>query len=147
MTENPLFKFSNRYYWPCVYDVIEKLAESVARPGMVGVDVGCLDGSSAFCMLPVVKREGGRAFLVDWFRGSTNTVVGPDWRVGKFPTGQVVWNLLENLRVGGFDQMTLVVIALSDVAPVVVADNSVDYCFIAADHRYTQAKRDIEVWW
>jgi len=146
VTKNPPYKFSNRYYYAEVYNVLEKLAESVARPGMIGVDIGCLDGSSAWSMLPVVKREDGTAYLVDWFRGSPDTVVGADWRMDNFPTGEVIFNLLENLRIDGFDKMTLVVAALSDWAATIVADGAVDYCFIAADHRYTQARRDIVAW-
>jgi len=140
-------KFSNRYYYAEAYDVMERLAESVARPGMIAVDVGCLDGSSAFRMLPTVKQNGGTAFLVDWFRGSDGTVVGEDWRPETFPTADVIARLIDNLRMTGFDKLAVIVAAHSNLAAKVIADGTVDYCFVAADHRYTPAKRDIEAWW
>jgi len=147
--------FSNRYYYSEVYTVIKRLVETVARPGMIGVDVGCLDGSSSFPMLAIVKEQGGTAYLIDWFRGSPETVVGTDWRYNdfgeaeeaKFPTGGVLENLIRNIWNFGYSDTAIVVATLSHKGAVVVADGSVDYCFIAADHRYTPVKRDIEAWW
>ena len=149
LEQQEVFKpdFMDNFYAPETYVKIRELVESVARPGMLAVEVGCYAGSSAFEILPTVRKQGGIAYLVDWFRGSPETVIANIYTPETYPVGRVVETLLKNLKGSGFDDIAVVVAASSALAARIVLDESCDYVMIAADHRYTAVKRDIDVWW
>ncbi len=136
------------YYSQDTYFVMEYLAAKVARPGMVCVDLGVFTGSSAFAFLPIVKANNGTAYLVDWFQGSEGTVVGDrQLTTSNFPKDEILACLNDNLKLLKLDESSIVIIGESPTAAEQVADESVDYIMVAADHRYTPLMKDIEAWW
>lgn len=133
-------------------DTIRRLAESVARPGMIGFEIGCYTGWTASKVIPVFAANGGCYHCLDWFRGSVNTQVGLwNWgkagKEGQFDSQRVLLQTLKNFEVQGWGEIVSVIVAQgSQVAPV-IADGILDYVYIGADHRYSNLKRDIEDWW
>ena len=127
------------------YDRLEKLAQSVARPGMLAAEIGCFTGRTAFCALPTIKEQGGLLYLIDWFRGCVDSKCV--WTQADFPRNHVASTLLNNLEAGEFADSAVVVIGRSVDSADAFAAGSLDYLYIGADHRYTQFGEDVEAWW
>ena len=128
-------------------DILKRLAESVARPGMIGFEIGCYTGWTASKVIPVFAANGGRYYCLDWFRGSVNTQVGPwQWDAGDFNSQGALLTTLRNFEVQGWRGIVSVIVAQGDQVAPVIADGILDYIYIGADHRYTNLKRDILNW-
>jgi len=50
------------------------------------------------------------------------------------------------IRLASFGQRSVVWRMTSEQAAMVMPDNTLDFCYIDADHRYEAVKRDIELW-
>ena len=127
------------------YDRLHKLAESVARPGMLAVEVGCFAGCTAFSVLPVVKTAGGFMYLLDWFRGCVDA--RHVWKMEAFPRNRVIGTLLDNMDIAEYADCAAVVVSDSARGAAAFGNASLDYLYIGADHRYAQFKADVDAWW
>jgi hypothetical protein len=126
---------------------LRKLAESVAQIGMIGFEIGCYTGWTACQVLPIFKANSGRYHVLDWFRGSIDTKVGPYfWEADHFDSKKVLLALLGNIEALGFGDIATVTIAKGEQLGHEIADGVADYIYIGADHRYSDLKRDIETW-
>lgn len=127
------------------YARLETLVKSVAKPGMLAVEVGCFTGKTAFATLPTVKESGGLFYLIDWFRGCIESECV--WTPEQFPRNHVVSTLLDNLEAGGFSDCVVAMVGNGAETAKAFADHCLDYLYIGADHRYTQFNTDIDAWW
>jgi hypothetical protein len=124
---------------------LKELAESVARQGMLGFEVGGFTGWTASQVLPVFKENNGHFYLLDWFKGSVETqVAGYHWP--NFDSKKVLLQTLSNFETQDFDGLTTFIIGSSLDIPPICADGALDYVYIGADHRYTPFKKDLEAW-
>ena len=127
------------------YDRLESLISEVAHPGMLAAEIGCFTGRTAFCALPTIKTQGGLFYLIDWFKGCVDSKCV--WIQDEFPRNHVASVLLNNLEVGEFSENAVIMVGHSAGSAAAFADNSLDYLYIGADHRYTQFGGDIDAWW
>jgi len=123
---------------------LQGLVKSVARPGMLGFEVGGFTGWTASQVLPTIKENDGHLYFLDWFRGNVDTqVAGYHWP--EFDSKKILSQVLCNFEVQSFADITTVIIGTSLDIPPICADGSLDYVYIGSDHRYTPF-RDIEAW-
>lgn len=128
-----------------VSEYLKSLAQSVARPGMIGFDIGCYTGWTAMSVAPIFAENGGHFFMADWYRGSPATHVGPYWW-GDYDSPAVLLATLNNIEAAKLlDSVSLCVAKTTDLAKI-VADETADYVYIGADHRYTPFKADVLAW-
>jgi len=123
---------------------IERQVRACAHPNMVAFELGTYTGRSAVAMLPCIREMNGHLFCVDWFRGN----VGVGDRIGaSFRTHNILSVLLQNLKEGGWEDCVTVMVGTTDTVASVVADNTADFIFVDADHRYEMVQRDILNWY
>lgn len=119
------------------------LIEDEAKPGMVVCEVGCWDGRTTACYLPIVEREGGRVIVVDWFEGtegqSATEFQGHDPSKADKVYGEFRANVPNYAAVK-------VLMGRSLSMAEQIDDASLDICFIDANHRYADVKADIGAW-
>ena len=128
------------------YEPVAQLVKDYAKSGVIVVELGTYvvgGNSSARTLLQVVKEAGGRLYSVDWLRGSETIVNAPNAPESYGPeTAAELWrNIQEDLDVFTF------ILGTTDNASLIFADRSVDVVWMDADHRYSQFKHDILVWW
>ena len=126
-----------------VYDA----AVAAAASGAVFVEVGCLAGRST-CYLGSRIRSSGKEivlYAIDPATGSpsdsTGQVLAP--AVG----GSFAGVLHRNLRGCGLEAIVVPILTTSVQAARLFPDESIDFCFIDADHRYANVTADLAAWW
>jgi len=122
-------------------------AVTVAREGSVFVEVGCLAGRST-CYLANKIRESGKAislFAVDTGRGSASDSTGQ--AIAPAMGGSLAGVLHRNLIGCGLDEIVVPIITTSTKAARLFPSETVDFCFIDADHSYTSVLADLRAWW
>ena len=125
-----------------VIEGLQQLIEENKKPGMVVAELGVYDGSTTWRLAQLVKEVGGKYIAVDWFKGNDGIIDGAhsfsedkhESILGAFKANIKEANVEDTVEV--FDMTTL-------EAAKLIPDQSLDICFIDADHRYTGVKEDI----
>jgi predicted O-methyltransferase YrrM len=119
--------------------VLRGLTQSCARQGMLGLEVGSWCGDSAVEIGAIVKGFGGKLFCVDWWKGNIDT------HLEEAAKQADVYSEFWNRIVGeGLDDVIIPIRGRSDDVAKVLRPETFDMIYIDGDHRYSQAKRDIE---
>ncbi|MGP0059744.1 MAG: class I SAM-dependent methyltransferase [Beijerinckiaceae bacterium] len=119
--------------------VLRGLTQSCARQGMLGLEVGSWCGDSAVEIGAIVKEFGGKLFCVDWWKGNIDTHLEETAKQAD------VYSEFWNRIVGeGLDDVIIPIRGRSDDVATVLRAETFDMIYIDGDHRYSQAKRDIE---
>lgn len=111
------------------------------RPGMAVAEIGVWDGETYQHWVPIVSKQKGRSVLVDNFLGNPKAIgvhaLCPERRSD---VAELLKSRLKNLDG--------VCILEGDSATMsqAVEDESLDVCFIDADHRYSKVSADIKAW-
>lgn len=110
----------------------------------VVVELGVFAGRSTAVMAPICHRNNTRYYAIDNFTGSAN----PQDKATRHQQERNIRELFE-INMIAMDLLSVVeVIKLdSTSAASLFDDNSVDFCFIDADHSPTAVRRDIDAWW
>lgn len=111
--------------------------------GMKVAEIGCYDGESSQHWVPMVSNNSGRSLLVDHFRGSPCVGAGNPHDESSYNPSAVVDKLLFRMR--SFQGVTILMGDSVEVADMVKSE-SLDLCFIDADHRYSKVSQDIDAW-
>jgi predicted O-methyltransferase YrrM len=117
------------------------LAGSVARPGMVVIEVGTWKGASTAVLAHVVRAHGGRLFAVDHWRG--NPGVDHHAEAGELDVLSV---FRRNMRALGLEDVIHPLVMPSAVAADLVPAQTADLVFIDGDHRYQAVCADLGRW-
>ena len=121
--------------------VLTNLAKSVAKPGCLFLEVGSWCGDSALILGGVAKQSGGILICIDWWKGNSGT---PLEGVAE---NQDIYNIFWRRIVdAGLQDYIVPIRARSDIAGEVLRQNSFDFIFIDADHRYASLKKDISLY-
>lgn len=126
-----------------VYDA----AIEAAPDGATFVEVGCLAGRST-CYLGTKIRESGKAIAlhaVDTARGTPTDTTGR--LIAPSIGGSLAGILHRNLIGCDLDDRVVVILAKSTRAADLFDPETVDFCFIDADHSYESVLADIGAWW
>jgi len=121
--------------------------EAAKQPGyLTYVEVGVWKGNSVKFLAEELKRSGKvfDLYAVDLWGdlGKEN----PLWLERGNQIEEVYDTYRENLRKAGVSGLVKDIIGQSAKAATLFQDESVDFCFIDADHRFNSVKADIEAW-
>lgn len=123
---------------------LDRLISTYAKANMIVFELGTYTGRASLTMLPHIQRMNGRLYCVDWFMGNPNAEAIINVSYQKYNILDV---FLNNIQESGFeDYVTTLVGATNDIATI-IADESADFIFIDADHRYTHIRNDILNWY
>ncbi len=113
------------------------LAEKVARPGCVFVEVGTYKGRSTQALARVASEWGGMVYCVD------------NWKIsGKYEEPQMNYMgaFCDNMKDLGYRDNVAIMFMDSLWASRVFRDAGADLVFIDASHRYLDVVSDIDFW-
>ena len=117
------------------------LAQRVAKPDAVLVEVGSWTGCSSSSLAQVIRAFGGHLYCVDHWEGSTDTALV------ELAKNNDVYKIFEtNLTKAGLWDYLTPLIMDSKTACDKFEDASIDFLFIDGDHRYQQFKEDLDRW-
>jgi predicted O-methyltransferase YrrM len=125
-------------------ETLDRLIKRRSRPGMIVFELGTYTGRSAMTMLPHIKRMQGRLYCVDWFRGNPGVTAEI---TTSYQRHNILDIFLNNIKEAGYGDYVTVLVGTSHDVSRIVAQNSADFIFIDADHRYSKVKSDILEWY
>src|SRR3990167_10398500 len=106
------------------------------------VDVGCWTGESSLVLALVAQKFNGIVYSVDWFQGSDKTNLS---FAGKYFNIQQIFQ--DNIKKFEFSKRIKLIKGKSDEVTIKFQDNSLDFVFLDADHRYKKVLSDIDAWY
>lgn len=126
---------------PFECSVLIRLAHKKAKEGAVFVEVGSWKGLSSAMLAIVTRVGGGHVYCIDHWKGSEDTELLME------AVSEDIYKVFEhNLRTLGLWDCITPMVMDSVTASKKFEDESVDFLFIDADHRYKQFKEDLEAW-
>ena len=109
---------------------------------MVVAEIGTYDGVTSCAVAPIVKAMNGNFIAVDWFHGSIK--VNPNEQgYSSNKHSELLIQFKENIDIVECTDITKIYDMSSLEAASNIEDKSLDICFIDADHRYEEVKKDI----
>ncbi len=135
------------HYW------ITSMLQTFAREQINVVQVGCWLGMDTAEFAQVIKSNGGKLTVIDWFRGNVgdndeaeSTDSGFD---GYSETDEIVESRIDtfwkNIKSANCqDIIDLKIGSSQDILPT-LDDNSIDVLFIDGGHEYSMVKQDLEL--
>jgi hypothetical protein len=112
-----------------------------AKNGITVAEIGSFDGSTTIGYVKTIKKNKGKIYIVDWFKGNLN-VVGPH---GYNEDNHEL--ILKQFKTNLSEYLDIIEIKdgkSQDMIPL-IPDNSLDICFIDADHAYDSVYSDIKL--
>lgn len=104
-------------------------------------EIGCYDGASTIHYINLLKNNNGHVHIVDWFRGN----VGISQGIHPYRETDDVYNKFLYDFDSYLNKNMTIHKGLSYDMIKEIPDNSLDLCFIDADHRYSSVYKDIEL--
>lgn len=127
------------------HEKLRELIESVQKESMIVVEVGVFLGDTSLTYLDIVKRNHGKFYAIDWFKGNVGNPSGEH----KYQP-ENYFKLSDQFRDGifasGYSELTTCYNMPSLEAAEKFKDKSIDFCFIDADHRYSHVSKDIRAY-
>ena len=121
--------------------VLADLARKKTKEGAVFVEVGSWQGLSSSVLAIVIKSGGGTLYCIDHWKGSEGTDLAEE------AAKENIYNVFErNLRILGLWDYITPMVMDSLTASKKFEDESIDFLFLDADHRYKQFKEDLDAW-
>lgn len=118
-----------------------QIIENHQTNNMQIAEIGVFDGSTTKYYLDIIKKNNGKVYAVDWFHGNINVTNGPHGF--KDDNRDIYQSFLESIK--GFESYVSILKGQTIDKIPEIPDNSLDICFIDADHRYENVKKDIEL--
>ena len=118
-----------------------EIIEKYCQKDSVVAEIGTYVGATTVVASHLVKQKGGKYIAVDWFKGSPETTGAH--QQDELKGTKIIDIFKENIKkVGTEDIVTIYDMASLDAANE-IPDESIDICFIDADHHYEAVKADI----
>ena len=125
---------------PPIEAFISLIKENI-RPDMVVAEVGVYSGDTFVHYLPTLKDINAKSILIDWFLGNEGAS-GPHAQ-GLCTHDQLLNIVKRKIREVECEDIVTIYDCDSLEAATKISDESIDICFIDADHRYEHIKKDI----
>ena len=111
---------------------------------MVVAEIGCFDGSTTLDYADIISRNDGTLYIVDWFKGASQAV-DPSHVHRYNPDGsEELQKVFEENLKDYLDIIHILAGKSEDKIPE-IPDDSLDICFIDADHSYKHVYQDISL--
>lgn len=121
-----------------------EIINEVNKKDIVVAEIGTHIGSTTIHTANRVKKLNGKYIAVDWFQGSPDTF-GPHFS-DKMNNKSIFEIFNDNMKEANIDDIVTTYKMSSLEACEYIPDNSLDICFIDADHTYKSVKADIEAY-
>lgn len=121
---------------------LESIVQMILKENIKVVEIGSWKGMSTSVLAKTVKPFNGTIFAVDHWAGSDGV---PQHTQAK--TNDILSTFRYNMKALGVLDIIHPMVMNSKTAASIFVDDSIDMVFIDADHRYSQAKADIEMWY
>lgn len=125
---------------------LTNLINEVQKPGMVVAEVGAWVGLTTRDYMPIIVNNNGKAIVVDWFSGNED-IQNSSNHIHRFQpenSDKIYAEFVSNLT-GYMDHIDVYWGRSNEMASR-IKDESLDLCFIDADHIYDGVKRDIQLY-
>lgn len=118
-----------------------ELIKNHQKPGMIVAEIGTYDGSTTKAYIDIIKQNNGHLYAIDWFHGNEQ-VEGPH-AYNETNADSVYNNFINNI----YPYLDIITIKRGKSEDMIseIPDNSLDICFIDADHRYSNVYKDIKL--
>ena len=120
---------------------LTSLSGMVTTPKATFVEVGSWKGHSASIIGKVVRRNGGHLFCIDHWRGNIGT-----WNIAEIKEKDIYSIFEHNLKALGLWDCITPMRMDSLAASEKFEDDSIDFLFLDADHRYQPFMEDLKAW-
>lgn len=117
------------------------LVKAIGKSGIIVIEVGSWKGRSTAAIGAAVDELDGILYCVDHWLGTTGSPEVNEAR-GTDIFNQFKKNMYD---VGLWSRVKPMVMSSGEAARI-IADGVADMVFLDADHRYREAKNDIEIW-
>ena len=122
---------------------LTNIIEKHQKPNMQVCEVGCWVGETTRDYIDIIKKNNGTATIVDWFSGNEDIVGIPNHTHAYKPENKdSIYSVFMNNLAGYHDNLRVLRGRSNEVVDQ-IANDSLDICFIDADHIYEGVKRDI----
>lgn len=118
--------------------VLRALAETVARPQCLFLEIGSWCGDSALILGKVAKDAGGKLLCVDWWKGSDASYLS--WVAKNYDVFSIFWNRIKD---AGLDEVVIPIRSNSETAGLFLRERTFDLIYLDSDHRYGPTSRDL----
>jgi hypothetical protein len=118
-----------------------ELIERFEKKNMIVIQVGVWKGESLLQYLPIVKKNDGMIYAVDYFEGNP-TATGEH---GYAPenSDSIYSQFVNNIQSAGFSDYVVTIMGNSTEVHVNIPNGIADIVFIDGDHRYSIINQDI----
>jgi len=120
---------------------LETVVQRILKDGVVIAEIGSWKGMSTAILAKAVSDFHGRVFAIDHWQGSDGV---PEHQQAKGTDMLSVFR--HNMRALGVADFVHPLVMTSELAAGIFEDNSLDFVFIDADHRYSYISQDIKLW-
>ncbi len=129
--------------------VLKRLIDQAQRKNMQVLEIGSWMGFSTKVLGQVVKENNGDLYCVDLWGDHLDLEQAETLSQGRLERRARMFDIFrlfdKNVKNAGLKNTVHPLIMSSHQALGVIADNSMDFIFIDADHRYSPVKKDVEM--
>ena len=115
------------------------LVKENAKQGITVAEIGVFDGTTTRQYIDIIKNYNGKLYAVDWFLGNVGSI--GDHKFNEENKKLIYETFYSNLE-GYHDYIDILYGSSHEQIPK-IPDNSLDICFIDADHSYASTSKDI----
>ena len=119
-----------------------RLIKETQKNNMVVAEVGVFAGDTTVHYLPTIKQNNGKCYLIDWFMGSE--VPKGIHRKGLISHDELLNIVKDRVDDIGCSDIVEILDMDTQAACEKITDESLDICFIDANHTYDSVKKDIQ---
>jgi len=105
------------------------------------IEIGCCSGESTKSIIQSMN-SGARLICIDWFLGNSENKLSDLKK-----SSDTIRDFRENINSTGRKDDCIIIISKSDIPHILIENNSIDFIFIDADHRYDGFMTDLKLYW
>jgi len=120
-------------------DAVVNFIKNNQSNNMVVAEIGVFDGATTKGYIDIIKKNNGHLYVIDWFQGN---ITASGYHAHNPDNKDNVLNVFKENLKDYLDIITILEGKTDDMIPK-IPDESLDICFLDADHRYANVKKDL----